>query len=218
MPASPPVSVVLAGWRTGITLAAQRRQSIMHAAGHAMSRPLNNLPALGRRALREFSSAHGVPSMIYQAYRTQAAYLDLMRPLAAAAGSALHLPWPRLGQDWPLHTLAGVLETFANLTVSHARLPFGIDSVQAGTQLVPVTEDAVYSTPFATLLRFNKATGAVQPRVLLVAPMSGHFATLLRATVKTMLTGHDVYITDWNNIRDVPLAEGRFDFSAFVDH
>jgi poly(3-hydroxybutyrate) depolymerase len=156
--------------------------------------------------------------MIYQAYRTQAAYLDLVRPLAAAAGRALRLPWPRLGQDWPLHTLAGVLETFANLTVSHARLPFGIDSVQAGTQLVPVTEEAVYSTPFATLLRFNKGTGAGQPRVLLVAPMSGHFATLLRATVKTMLTGHDVYITDWHNIRDVRLARGRFDFSAFVDH
>ena len=149
--------------------------------------------------------------MIYQAYRTKANFLDQVRPLAAAAGSALHLPWPRLGQDWPLHTLAGVLETFANLTVSHARLPFGIDSVQAGNQLVPVTEEAVYSTPFATLLHFKKATGAGQPRVLLVAPMSGHFATLLRATVKTMLTGHDVYITDWHNIRDVPLAMGRFD-------
>jgi hypothetical protein len=106
----------------------------MRAAGHAMIPPLNNLPAHGRRALREFSSGHSVPSMIYQAYRTQAAYLDLVRPLAAAAGTALRLPWPRLGQDWPLHTLAGVLETFANLTVSHARLPFGIDSVQAGTQ------------------------------------------------------------------------------------
>src|SRR5580658_8287982 len=106
----------------------------MHAAGHAF----NDL------------SSH----------RTQAAYLDLLRPLAAAAGSALRLPWPRLGQDWPLHTLAGVLETFANLTVSHARLPFGIDSVQADNQTVPVTEEGVYSTPFATLLHFKKATGA----------------------------------------------------------
>jgi poly(3-hydroxybutyrate) depolymerase len=93
--------------------------------------------------------------------------------------------------------------------VSHARLPFGIDSVQAGNQLVPVMEEAVYSTPFATLLHFKKATGAGQPRVLLVAPMSGHFATLLRATV---------YITDWHNVRDVPVVGGRFDFSAFVDH
>jgi poly(3-hydroxybutyrate) depolymerase len=102
------------------------------------------------------------PSMIYQAYRTQADYLDLVRPLAAAAGSALRLPWPRLGQDWPLHRLAGVLETFANLTVIHARLPFGIESVPVGNQLVPVTEEAVYSTPFATLLHFKKATGAAQ--------------------------------------------------------
>ena len=86
----------------------------MHAAGHAMNPLLNNLPTQGRRALREFSSGHGVPSIIYQAYRTQADYLDLVRPLAATAGSALRLPWPRLGQDWPLHRLAGVLETFAN--------------------------------------------------------------------------------------------------------
>jgi poly(3-hydroxybutyrate) depolymerase len=71
-----------------------------------------------------------------------------------------------------------------------------------------VTEEAAYSTPFATLLRFRKDNLAPQPRVLLVAPMSGHFATLLRATVKTMLADHDVYITDWHNIRDVPLTEG----------
>jgi poly(3-hydroxybutyrate) depolymerase len=156
--------------------------------------------------------------MIYQAYQTQANFLDRVRPLAAAAGSALRLPWPPQGQDWPLHTLAGVLETFANLTVSHARLPFGIESVPAGNRLLPVTEEVVYSTPFAALLHFKKATEAPQPRVLVVAPMSGHFATLLRASVKTMLSGHDVYITDWHNIRDVPLADGCFDFSAFVDH
>ncbi|HEY8031448.1 MAG TPA: polyhydroxyalkanoate depolymerase [Methylocella sp.] len=159
-----------------------------------------------------------MPSMIYQAYRTQANFLDQVRPLAAAAGSALRFPWPPLGQDWPLRTLAGVLETFANLTVIHARLPFGIESIPAGNQLIPVTEEAVLSTPFATLLRFKKATGAGQPRVLLVAPMSGHFATLLRAMVKTMLLSHDVYVTDWHNIRDVPLTDGSFDFSAFVDH
>jgi poly(3-hydroxybutyrate) depolymerase len=179
----------------------------------------NNLPTQGRRTRGEISSGHDdVPSMIYQAYQSQANFLKQLRPLAAAAGSALRLPWPRLGQDWPLLRLAGVLETFANLTLIHSRLPFGIECVADGNSLVPVTEEAVYSTPFATLLHFKKATGAAQPRVLLVAPMSGHFATLLRATVKTMLTGHDVYITDWHNVRDVPVAGGRFDFSAFVDH
>ena len=156
--------------------------------------------------------------MIYQAYRAQANFLDLVRPLVAAAGTTLRLPWPLLRQGWPLRTLAGALETFANLTVIHARLPFGIESVLVGNRLVPVTEEAVYSTPFATLLHFKKATEAPQPRVLVVAPMSGHFATLLRATVETMLTDHDVYLTDWQNVRDVPLGKGRFDFGAFVDH
>jgi poly(3-hydroxybutyrate) depolymerase len=156
--------------------------------------------------------------MIYQAYGAQANFLDLVRPLAASAGTMLRLPWPLLRQSWPLCKLAGALETFANLTVIHARLPFGIESVLAGNRLVPVTEEAVYATPFATLLHFKKATEAPQPRVLVVAPMSGHFATLLRATVEKMLTDYDVYLTDWHNIRDVPLAEGRFDFSAFVDH
>jgi poly(3-hydroxybutyrate) depolymerase len=71
--------------------------------------------------------------------------------------------------------------------------------------------------PFATLLRFRKDNLAPQPRVLL-APMSGHFATLLRATVKTMLADHDVYITDWHNIRDVPLTGGSFDLGDFTGH
>ncbi|HUZ91717.1 MAG TPA: polyhydroxyalkanoate depolymerase, partial [Methylocella sp.] len=156
--------------------------------------------------------------MIYQAYSAQAGFLDLVRPLAAATGKALRLPWPLLRTDWSIRKLAGVLETFADLTVTHTRPPFGIDSVALGNRLLPVTEEAVYSTPFATLLRFRKETEALQPRVLLVAPMSGHFATLLRATVKTMLADHDVYITDWHNVRDVPHTEGRFDFSGFVDH
>jgi polyhydroxyalkanoate depolymerase len=156
--------------------------------------------------------------MIYQAYGAQANFLDLVRPLAAAAGTMLRLPWPLLRQGWPLCKLAGALETFANLTVTHVRLPFGIETAAVGDRLVPVTEEAVYSTPFATLLHFKKATEAPQPRVLVVSPMSGHFATLLRATVKTMLADHDVYITDWHNVRDVPLGKGRFDFGAFVDH
>jgi poly(3-hydroxybutyrate) depolymerase len=110
--------------------------------------------------------------MIYQAYLAQANFLDLVRPLAAAAGTTLRLPWPLLRQGWPLRTLAGALETFANLTLIHARLPFGIESVLVGNRLVPVTEEALYSTPFATLLHFNKATDAPQPRVLVVAPKS----------------------------------------------
>ena len=73
-------------------------------------------------------------------------------------------------------------------------------------------------TPFATLLRFRKQTAEPQPRVLIVAPMSGHFATLLRDTVRTMLADHDVYISDWHNTRDVPLSAGRFGLDEYTEH
>ena len=72
-----------------------------------------------------------------------------------------------------------------------------------GDREVAVTEEAAHVTPFGTLLRFRKDIDGPQPRVLLVAPLSGHFATLLRNTVRTMLPEHDVYITDWHNARDV---------------
>jgi poly(3-hydroxybutyrate) depolymerase len=83
---------------------------------------------------------------------------------------------------------------------------------------VAVQEQAVHATPFGTLLRFAKNVPEPGPRVLIVAPMSGHFATLLRDTVQTMLVDHDVYITDWHNARDVPLAAGRFGLDEYVEH
>ena len=156
--------------------------------------------------------------MIYQAYSAQESVLDFLRPLASSAGKALCNPWPFVRPGWPARKLAGMLETFADLAVTHVRPAFGINSVTVDDCSVPVTEKIAFSTPFAALLHFKKETGKMGPRVLLVAPMSGHFSTLLRATVKTMLVAHDVYITDWRNARDVPLGDGRFDFSSFVDH
>ncbi len=156
--------------------------------------------------------------MMYEAYGAQANVLDFIRPVASVAGSALRQPWPFFGQFFSVRKLAGVLETFANLAITHQRLPFAITEVSDGNRVVAVTEEAVHATPFATLLRFKKDIDVQQPRVLIVAPMSGHFATLLKATVKTMLADHDVYITDWRNIRDVPLDAGPFDFDAYVDH
>src|SRR6266480_4011707 len=84
--------------------------------------------------------------------------------------------------------------------------------------MVPVHEEQAHVTPFGTLLHFRKDVTTAQPRVLLVAPLSGHFATLLRNTVKTMLPEHDVYITDWHNVRDVPLTHGRFGFDDYIAH
>ena len=87
-----------------------------------------------------------------------------------------------------------------------------------GNDVVGVTEESRFETPFGTLLRFRKDTNVVQPRVLVVAPMSGHFATLLRGTVSVLLPDHDVYITDWKNARDIPLSDGMFGFDEYVDH
>jgi poly(3-hydroxybutyrate) depolymerase len=156
--------------------------------------------------------------MIYQAYSAQTSVLDFLRPFASSAGRVLRTPWPFVRPGWPARKLAGILETFADLAVTHVRPAFGIASVIVDDCPVPVAEEIAFSTPFASLLHFKKETGKTGPQVLLVAPMSGHFSTLLRATVKTMLPAHDVYITDWRNARDIPLAEGHFDFSSFVEH
>jgi poly(3-hydroxybutyrate) depolymerase len=87
-----------------------------------------------------------------------------------------------------------------------------------GNREVVVTEEAADVTPFGTLLHFKKDIDQAQPRVLLIAPLSGHFATLLRATVRTMLPEHDVYITDWHNARDIATADGRFGFDEYIGH
>jgi len=97
----------------------------------------------------------------------------------------------------------------ARATLSHRRPPFEIDTVPVANRDVPVREEVAAKTPFCTLLHFRKEIDTPQPRVLLVAPMSGHFATLLRDTVRTMLADHDVYVTDWHNARDIAPRHGR---------
>ena len=94
----------------------------------------------------------------------------------------------------------------------------GIDKVLVGNAEVAVTEESVTATPFGTLLHFKKDIPVRQPRVLVVAPLSGHFATLLASTIRTLLADHDVYVTDWHNARDVPASAGRFDFDDYVEH
>ncbi|HEX3928563.1 MAG TPA: polyhydroxyalkanoate depolymerase, partial [Gemmatimonadales bacterium] len=98
------------------------------------------------------------------------------------------------------------------------RPPFDIDTVNVGNREVDVRQEVAHATAFGTLLHFKKDITTAQPRVLMVAPLSGHFSTLLRATVRTMLPDHDVYITDWHNARDVPLTAGRFGFDEYIEH
>jgi polyhydroxyalkanoate depolymerase len=133
--------------------------------------------------------------------------------MALAAGGP-----PLLGENSTLRNLTAACELISRAGLTHTRPPFGITSVNVGNREVKVREEAAARTPFGTLLHFKKDIAAAQPRVLLVAPLSGHFATLLRATVRTMLPEHDVFITDWHNARDVPLIAGRFGVDEYVDH
>ena len=160
--------------------------------------------------------------MIYRAYQAQS---DLMWPLRSmAAMSAQMLLDPGYGlAAQPVsrqigRQMAAACKVLELAEVTHKRPPWRIDSVMVKGQAVPVVEEVALTTPFATLLRFRKPGARPQPKVLVVAPMSGHFATLLRDTVRTVLQDHDVYVTDWHNVRDVPLAAGRFGLDEYTEH
>ena len=156
--------------------------------------------------------------MLYQIYQSYADGLAPLQSMAASFGDAFVRPWFGLPQTQMQRGFAAACQIFAEGRLQHHRPEFGIDSVTIGNTTVPVTEEKTRITPFSTLLHFKKETPQPQPRVLLVAPMSGHFATLLRHTVRTMLPENDIYITDWHNARDVPLSAGDFDFDDFIDH
>jgi poly(3-hydroxybutyrate) depolymerase len=156
--------------------------------------------------------------MLYQAYQ---AHTDIMIPVRSWAGTALDAigrPLAGIVDNAVLRNLTAAYELIARAGLSHARPAFGIERTTVGDREVAVHERAALTTPFGTLLHFKKEIDTPQPRVLLVAPLSGHFATLLRGTVRTMLPEHDVYVTDWHNVRDVALAHGRFGFDEYIEH
>jgi poly(3-hydroxybutyrate) depolymerase len=154
--------------------------------------------------------------MLYLAYQLQT---DLMVPIRAWASMAVNAgASPQLADHPAMRNLSAVYELISRASLTHTRPPFGIGSVTVGNREVEVREEAAASTPFGTLLHFKKDIEASQPRVLMVAPLSGHFSTLLRATVRTMLPEHDVFITDWHNARDAPLTAGRFGFEEYIEH
>jgi poly(3-hydroxybutyrate) depolymerase len=156
--------------------------------------------------------------MLYQAYQTQSDLMSPLRLLAQSGGASLWLPRT---EGSLLRKLAASMEVFSRLRLTHTRPAYGISSVMVGERQLAVTEENVLRTPFGTLLRFKKETPAdlpYQPPVLLVAPLSGHFATLLRETVRTLLQDHDVYITDWHNARDVSLRHGPFGLDDYIEH
>jgi poly(3-hydroxybutyrate) depolymerase len=113
--------------------------------------------------------------------------------------------------------IAAACELVERSTRTYGKPPFGIDSVAIKGERVPVAEKVVAATPFGSLIRFERVGAERHPRVMLVAPLSGHHATLLRGTVQALLPGHDVYITDWHDAKAIPVADGRFDLDDYID-
>jgi len=123
-------------------------------------------------------------------------------------------------------TLYASAELFSNVTRRYGKPEWGFDSIEINGHTVRVSIITDFETPWVRLLRFQRDNSDLRragkttsaPAVLIVAPLSGHYASLLRGTVQEFLLDHDVYITDWTNARQVPVLEGRFDFHSFIDH
>jgi poly(3-hydroxybutyrate) depolymerase len=155
--------------------------------------------------------------VLYLAYQ---AHNDLTRPIRAIArlAHAAFGPLPGLADLFALRQVGAAWELISRTGLRHARPAYGIDRVMVGYREVAVTEEPAAVLPFGTLLHFRKDIDMTQPRVLVVAPLSGHFATLLRGTIRTLLPDHDVFVTDWHNARDVSLSAGRFGLDEHVEH
>jgi len=155
--------------------------------------------------------------MLYENYQIQDDLISPWRAMAKNFQSALSgMNWG-LPDSWKTKLSAG-MELFSRFEITHTRPEFGINSVTVGNREVAVTTETVLDLPFGKLLRFAKDIDTRQPRVLVLAPLSGHFATLLTGTIKTLLRDHEVFVTDWANARDVSLAHGKFGMDDYVTY
>jgi poly(3-hydroxybutyrate) depolymerase len=156
--------------------------------------------------------------LIYLAYQAVSDLMEPARATASAWTAALASLDAETAHTFASRTFGAGCQMWARAGLSHHRPAFGIESVTADGREIPVHERSADVTPFGTLLHFKKDLVTEQPRVLVVAPLSGHFATLLRGTVNTLLPENDVYLTDWHNARDVSALHGRFGLDEYVDH
>ena len=156
--------------------------------------------------------------MLYQAYQLQSDLTSPWRLLAQRLGAPA---WVQENESHNFRMPMAAFDVLARMRLTHSRPSYQIDTVEMEGQTFEVQEEVAMHLPFGSLLHFKKI-GAhklpYQPPVLLAAPLSGHFATLLRETVRTLLQDHDVYITDWHNARDIGLWHGGFGLDDYIDY
>lgn len=156
--------------------------------------------------------------MLYNAYELQRFWFAGASAWADVSAEWLNNPSNPLSYNAMSPMAASALEVFAHAAAPRGKPDFGFTTVTVDGVECPVEEDIVLRKPFGQLKRFRREGAPPAEKVLVVAPMSGHFATLLRGTVERLLPGHDVYITDWRDAKLVPVEEGHFDLDDYVDY
>lgn len=156
--------------------------------------------------------------MLYHAYELQRSWLASASALATMSANLLNNPRNPIGYFGGGPLIASALEVFAHAAAPRGKPNFALGCVEIEGKVLPVDEQTVLRKPFGQLKRFHYAGVEAKPKLLIVAPMSGHFATLLRGTVSRLIPTHDVYVTDWRDARNVPITEGRFDLDDYIDY
>jgi poly(3-hydroxybutyrate) depolymerase len=156
--------------------------------------------------------------MLYDAYEFQRGLLSAASAWADIGAGWLQNPLNPMSYSSMAPMMSSGLDVFAHASASRGKPDFGFTEVVVEGRTVPVTEEIIVRKPFGQLKRFRRKGISGQPKLLIVAPMSGHYATLLRGTVARMMQSCDVYITDWRDARQVPLDQGHFDLDDYVDY
>ncbi|MGP1397341.1 MAG: polyhydroxyalkanoate depolymerase [Inquilinaceae bacterium] len=154
--------------------------------------------------------------MLYHLYEMQSAAVSPARWAADHGQVWLRNPFNPLAYTYGARVLAAGLDLFEQGTRRYGKPAFGLTETLIDGTAVAVQERVVCRKTFCQLKHFRRATSRSDPKLLLVAPMSGHYATLLRGTVEALLPDHDVYVTDWRDAREVPLHHGSFDFDDYI--
>jgi poly(3-hydroxybutyrate) depolymerase len=160
------------------------------------------------------------PLPFYHLYELNHAAMAPLRAMADMTKLYFQNPLNPMTHTSMGRQIAASCEVLERTTRRYGKPDFGIDDTVVGGVRVPVRETAVWSRPFCDLIRFERGvtTQRNDPKILIVAPMSGHYATLLRGTVEALLPNADVYITDWIDARMVPIQDGKFDLDDYIDY
>jgi poly(3-hydroxybutyrate) depolymerase len=156
--------------------------------------------------------------LLYNMYQAQRAYTSPVYASAALTAKAFQAMPDPIQERMTAKRVIALDRVLSSAKVTHRRPPFTFGTLETDGKPVTITEEVIDRTPFAQLLHFAKEGAPEQPKVLLVAPMSGHFSTMLSPTLRALMRDNDVYITDWRSAREIPRSQGPFGLDDYTEH